>query len=74
MFAARGRAFTIEQLMSETGIEFDHPNRTGALTQAAAKAGLIHKIGYAPARRASRAGGIVAIWSGDFPASVGEFK
>jgi hypothetical protein len=63
-FAATGQPFTIEQMVERTGLPIDHPNRIGALTAAAAKAGVIRRIGYTQARRASRACGVVAVWVG----------
>lgn len=62
--AARPGAFTIEDVLDDTGVPLDHQNRIGALTQVMARAGVIRRVSYTKARRASRAGGVVAVWVG----------
>lgn len=42
----------------------DHPNRWGALFQAAARAGLIEPVGYHRSRRPGRHGGVCRVWKG----------
>ena len=44
------------------GLPLDHPNRIGAWVRYAAQLGLIEKVGYQPASKASRNGGVVAVW------------
>lgn len=67
--AARSGSFTIEQVLEDTGVPVDHVNRVGALTAALAREGVIRRVGYTKARRASRAGGVVAVWLGTEAAS-----
>jgi hypothetical protein len=59
-----GRVFMTEDVLDSDfyGLPMDHHNRAGAWTAHAARAGLIERIGYAPAKKASRAGGISAVW------------
>lgn len=45
----------------------DNPARWGALFRAAATAGLIEPIGYAPSARPARSGGICRVWRGRPP-------
>ncbi len=63
-WAKRPRPFTIEDVLEDTGVPVDHPNRVGALTVALAKEGVIVPVGYTKARRASRASGVVRVWRG----------
>jgi len=63
-WAKRQRTFTIEDVLVDTGVPVDHPNRVGALTAALAREGVIVRVGYTKSRRASRAGGVVAVWRG----------
>jgi hypothetical protein len=43
-------------------LPIDSPNRAGAWTAHAARLGLIERVSYAKARKASRAGGVSAVW------------
>ena len=45
----------------------DHPARWGALFRAAATAGVIEPVGYAPSQRPARAGGVCRVWRGRAP-------
>ena len=63
-WAKSHRTFMIEDVAEACGLGVDHRCRWGAFTAALARQGLIIKVGYAPARRASRASGISAIWRG----------
>ena len=62
--AERPGAFTIEDVLDETGVPLDHQNRVGALTANLARQGVIVRVGYTKAKRASRAGAVVAVWRG----------
>jgi hypothetical protein len=62
--AKRPGTFVIEDIFEDTGVYVDHPNRVGALTAALAREGVIIRVGYTKSRRASRAGGVVAVWRG----------
>jgi hypothetical protein len=44
------------------GLPLDDSHRPGAWTAHASRLGLIERIGYAPAKKASRAGGVSAVW------------
>jgi hypothetical protein len=59
-----GHAFRIEDVIDNDhyGLPVDHPNRIGAWTQAAHRRGLIERVSYAPARKSSRNGAVVAVW------------
>jgi hypothetical protein len=59
-----GRVFMTEDILDNDhyGLPVDHPNRAGAWTAHASRLGLIERVGYQPARKASRAGGISAVW------------
>lgn len=62
--AATGARFDAHDL-TELGVpDPDHPARWGALFQAAVRRGLIVPVGYRPARRPSRHGGVVRVWRG----------
>jgi len=65
--AKRPGTFTIEDVFEDTGVYVDHGCRVGALTAALSRAGVIVKVGYTQARRASRASGVVAVWRGRRP-------
>jgi hypothetical protein len=60
-------SFLIEDVAEAVGLGIDDRCRWGAFTAALARRGLIVKVGYTPARRASRASGIVAIWRAPRP-------
>jgi hypothetical protein len=62
--AKRPGTFVIEDVFEDTGVYVDHPCRVGALTAALARERVIVRVGYTRSRRASRAGGVVAIWRG----------
>lgn len=64
MWARSGFPFLIETVVESTGMELDHPNRLGALTQSLARRGVIHRVGYTRASKPSRAGAVVAVWAG----------
>lgn len=57
--------FTIEDALTAAfGDEVSFGNVAGAVTNVLARAGIIVRVGYRPARRASRAGAAVAVWVG----------
>lgn len=57
--------WTVEAVLARAfGDEVSFGNVVGAITAVLSREGLIRKVGYRPARRASRAGGAVAIWIG----------
>ena len=62
--AEGGQPFTVAEVVELGTGEPDHPNRWGALFQAAYKAGLIVPLGYTRSQRASRHGGVVRVWQG----------
>ncbi|MCF8786877.1 hypothetical protein [Rhodococcus ruber] len=64
VLAAERTAFECFDLEDRFGITVDHPNRWGALLNAAAQAGLIECVGYVRSRRPSRACGLTRLWRG----------
>lgn len=65
--AASGQPFTAADL-TELGVPApDHPNRWGALFQAAYRSGRIVPVGYARSTAASRHAGVVRVWCGVRP-------
>ena len=62
--AATGHNFTAADLTDMGVAEPDHPCRWGSLFASAKATGVIVRVGYAPARRAGRNGGVAAIWKG----------
>ena len=62
--AATGRAFTADDIRRLVGDPPNHPNAMGARFVAAAKAGILRKVGYQSPLRASRHASVVAIWRG----------
>jgi hypothetical protein len=51
--------------LTELGVpDPDHPDRWGALFQAAYKQGLVEPVGYHESRRPGRAGGVCRVWQG----------
>lgn len=63
-WAARGEPFTSDEPIAEVGPPIGSPNAVGARMNAAARAGVIRKVGYRPSSRPSRQGGVVAVWVG----------
>lgn len=67
--AEGGRPFDAFDL-TELGVpDPDHPNRWGALFNAARQSGLIECVGFRESRRPSRAGGVCRVWQGKQAAS-----
>ncbi len=62
--AATGEPFTAEEVRELAGDPPDHPNAMGARFNAAARAGLIVRVGYRLARRASLHRHPIALWVG----------
>ena len=62
--AATGRDFDAWDLTQLGVPDPDHPNRWGALFQAAFKRGDIEPVGYHQSRRPGRAGGVCRVWRG----------
>ncbi|MGV0109799.1 hypothetical protein [Arthrobacter sp. CP30] len=63
--AASGLTFDSYTLEAVRGVpEADHPNRWGGLFHAAAKRGVIRKVGYHQSLRPGRSGGVCAVWVG----------
>lgn len=66
--AGLGSEFTSEDISTRIefmfGVETHDRRALGPLFQAAAKAGKIRRVGYAPSRLARRHGGPVAVWVG----------
>lgn len=62
--ATTGRNFTAADLTDLGVAEPDHSCRWGSLFAAAKRCGIVVRVGYAPARRAGRNGGVAAIWKG----------
>lgn len=58
----RFEAYTLEVLHDVPPA--DNPNAWGGLFYAAARAGLIRKVGYHPSMRPGRSGGVCAVWMG----------
>ena len=67
MLAVKGERFTAEDVRLVAGDPPNHPNAMGARFLAAAKEGLIEKVGYGKPVRASRHANPVAIWRGRAP-------
>ncbi len=62
--AKTGEAFDAYTL-TELGLpDRDHPNRWGAMFNAAYKEGLIEPVGFAYSRRPTRSGGVCRLWRG----------
>lgn len=55
-------AYTLEVLHDVPAA--DHPNRWGGLFYAAARRGVIRKVGYHASLRPGRSGGVCAVWVG----------
>ncbi len=62
--ARRGQPFQAVDLV-ELGVpEPDHANRWGGRLYAAARAGVVECVGYAPSKRATTKASIVRVWRG----------
>jgi hypothetical protein len=57
-----GREFSIDELQAEQDLP-ELGNGTGGVLLRLHKAGVIRRVGYRPSNKASRAGGVVAIWA-----------
>lgn len=62
--AATGRNFTAADLTDLGVTDPDHPCRWGSVMAKAKTLGIIVRVGYGPARRTGRNGGVAAIWKG----------
>lgn len=62
--ASAGERFTAEDIRRIAGDPPDHPNAMGAHFNAAARRGLIEKVAYRKARRASLHSHPIAVWIG----------
>lgn len=61
--ATPGGTFTADELQAAHGLP-DLGNSLGGIFMAAHRAGLIRRVGYRPSEKPSRAGGVVAVWTG----------
>jgi hypothetical protein len=64
LLAAQGKTFTAEDVRLVVGDPPNHPNAMGARFLAAARSGLIEKLGYGKPVRASSHASVIAIWRG----------
>lgn len=62
--ATRGDEFTADDVRAICGVVAHSPNAFGARFSAAAKAGIIRRVGYRKSLRPERAGGVVSVWIG----------
>ena len=63
-FARSGTEFTAEDVRDVVGDPPGHPNAMGGSFQKASRQGLIHRVGFRPARRPSRNVSSLAVWKG----------
>lgn len=63
-WAVRGVEFVSDDVLAEVGPPIGSANAVGARMCAAARAGVIRRVGYRQSSRPSRQGGVVAVWRG----------
>lgn len=68
--AKRGIEFTSEDVLALTGLPsgdvgMNKNNASGAIMNKAARVGIIHKVGYATAKRKESHGSVQAVWIGN---------
>jgi hypothetical protein len=69
--AETGEPFTVEHVLAKAGSPPDNKrNAIGARLFAAARKGLIERIGYDHSPKASRRAGVIAVWIGSDDADV----
>jgi hypothetical protein len=64
LLAGIGDPFTSDDVRAIAGEPWDHANATGSLFNAAARQGVIRRIGYRQSDRATRHKNVVALWIG----------
>lgn len=63
-WAVRGVEFVSDDVLADVGPPIGSANAVGARMCAAARAGVIRRVGYRQSSRPSRQGGVVAVWRG----------